>query len=399
MRVLDLALKDIRQILRERRSAIFLVLMPLVFTAFMGLAFRWQTENDPRSAVGFIDLDAPGGIDRMMGMRLRNRLDSSGTTRLVPFTAAETVRVNDEVRRSHLDAAVIVPVGFHQRALRDSAVSLVVICDPGSPDGQAALRAIEAVVSRLRSAVEIARITQGGQAEEMPGAIERAVALWRDPAFTLRLERLVGGPLAVKRKVASGFNQSSPGILVQFLIFGLMTSAMIIVQERKTRTMQRLLTTSISRAGVIAGHLLATFAITFMQGLLLVFCGQFLFHVSWMSNPPAVLLVLVMLAFWVASLGLFIGVAVKSEEQVSLWSLISMFLFSGMGGAWFPLEFTGKTFSAIGHLLPSAWAMDGFQNIILRGLGMSSVLLPAAMLFGYGVLFLSLAIIRFRPEV
>ena len=60
-----------------------------------------------------------------------------------------------------------------------------------------------------------------------------------------------------------------------------------------------------------------------------------------------------------------------------------MFVFSALGGAWFPLEFTGQTFSTIGHLTPSAWAMDGFQNIIVRELGLSSIGLPAGILLIY----------------
>jgi ABC-2 type transport system permease protein len=73
-----------------------------------------------------------------------------------------------------------------------------------------------------------------------------------------------------------------------------------------------------------------------------------------------------------------------------------MFVFSGLGGAWVPLEFTGATFKAIGHLSPVAWAMDGFENIVARGLGFESVLLPAAALIGYAVFFFILAVWRFR---
>jgi ABC-2 type transport system permease protein len=81
-----------------------------------------------------------------------------------------------------------------------------------------------------------------------------------------------------------------------------------------------------------------------------------------------------------------------------MWSLIAMFVFTAMGGAWFPLDITGQTFSTIGHLTPTAWAMDGFQNIVMRGLGLSSVLLPAGILLAYAVLFFGLAVWRFRFE-
>jgi ABC-2 type transport system permease protein len=65
-----------------------------------------------------------------------------------------------------------------------------------------------------------------------------------------------------------------------------------------------------------------------------------------------------------------------------------------MCGAWVPLEVTGETFAMIGHLSPIAWAMDGFKNISIRGLGFDSVLLPIAALAGYAVVFFVLAVWR-----
>ncbi|NMB89999.1 MAG: ABC transporter permease, partial [Chloroflexi bacterium] len=69
---------------------------------------------------------------------------------------------------------------------------------------------------------------------------------------------------------------------------------------------------------------------------------------------------------------------------------------SALGGAWFALEMTGKTFAAIGHFLPSAWAMDGFQNVLVRGQGLESTLLPAGIVLAYAVAFFALAVWRFR---
>ena len=101
-----------------------------------------------------------------------------------------------------------------------------------------------------------------------------------------------------------------------------------------------------------------------------------------------------MLAFWAASLGLLIGAAVRREEQVIMYCLIAMFVFSALGGAWFPLAIAGKAFSTIGHVLPTAWAVDGFQNIILRG-GVGGVSLRAIVV---RIFFYALALWRFRFE-
>ena len=39
MRVIDLALKDLLQIVRDWKAALFMVVMPIIFTMFFGFAF------------------------------------------------------------------------------------------------------------------------------------------------------------------------------------------------------------------------------------------------------------------------------------------------------------------------------------------------------------------------
>jgi ABC-2 type transport system permease protein len=187
-------------------------------------------------------------------------------------------------------------------------------------------------------------------------------------------------------------------MMVQFAMAGLIGAASILVLERKSGALRRLLTTAISRVEIILGHYLAMFVMIFLQFVILVAFGQLALRVGYLREPLATLLVMVTTALWTASLGLLIGTLAKTEDQVTIFSLIPMFVLAGMGGAWVPLEFTGETFQAIGHLLPTAWAMDGFENIVIRGLGLESVLLPVGILLAYAVVLFGLAVWRFRFE-
>ena len=185
---------------------------------------------------------------------------------------------------------------------------------------------------------------------------------------------------------------------MQFTIYGLIMSAGVLVLERKSGALQRLLTTTLRRWEVLAGHALAMLLVVLFQEVVLIGYGQLAMHVGYAQQPLAIALVSVALALWVVSLGMLIGAVSKGEEQVIMWSLLAMFVFAAMGGAWFSLEFTSKTFSAIGHLTPTAWAMDGFQNVLLRGQGLQSVLKPVAILLGYAMITFCLAVWRFRFE-
>jgi hypothetical protein len=78
MRIIDLAIKDIKQILRDWKSALFLVVLPILFTLFFGVifsaVFSSEAESDPRLPVGWINND-PGG---QISSRLEALLAGSG---------------------------------------------------------------------------------------------------------------------------------------------------------------------------------------------------------------------------------------------------------------------------------------------------------------------------------
>lgn len=405
MRVLDLALKDLLQIVRDRKSALFLVLMPVAFTLFFGFVIG-NSVADPRLPVGWVDLDKSGSLSAA----LHSTAQSSDSIRLVEIQAQDVAKIDEQVRSEKLAAAVIVPAGFSERMTAGENVPLTTTVLPGSMAGQTASTALTAALRRVLGAVEAARLsTEAYQAQRpfaddaarqayMKQALDQATAAWQSPPLAVEAGTAAGPDKAAQANKFNGFLQSSPGMMVMFSVFSLVTCAMVLVLERKSRALQRLMTTPISRAQVIGGHVLAMFVVVFVQLLVLVVLGQLFLGVDYLREALGILLVMAAVAVWVACLGLFIGAISKGEEAVVMWSLIAMFLFAALGGAWFPLEVTGPTFSAIGHFTPGAWAMDGFQNIVLRGLGLSSVLLPVGLLLVYAALFFGLAVWRFKFE-
>ena len=410
MRVIDLAIKDLKQVIRDWKSALFLVVMPILFTLFFGVVLGpifSGDQGDPRLPVGVINRDQEGAASAS----LFALLERSDVLRPRQLHGEEKAQASQMIADGQLAAVLEIPAGYSNHLLADKEVSLELIADQATPAGKTASTAVETVVNRLRGAVETAHISaaiyaeRAGFADEtarqahISEALDQAVAAWSDPPLSVRVEQATGDAALSKTPgLTSGFIQSSAGMIVQFAIFGLITSAMILVLERKNGSLQRLLTTPIRRSEVIAGHVLAMFLVVFAQESILVILGQYAFGVDYLRQPWAILMMMVALAMWAAGLGLLIGAISKKEDQVIVLSLVAMFIFAAMGGAWFPLEVTGKTFATIGHFMPTAWAMDGFQNIVTRGLGLTSVLFPAGMLLVYTIVFFGLAVWRFRFE-
>jgi len=398
MRILDLALKDLSQMLRDKRSLLFIVAMPIVFTLFMGFAYRGGSqsdeETDNRIPLALVDPQPESRLNKM----LFTRLDSSDSIKILPMNEDEAM---DAFRKGEVAGVLVIPDGFSGQVEAGKDAQLNLIAEAASSAGQSIYQLLRVPISQLMSAVEIARISADLQStpDEYVPAIELAWSKWEKNSklSSVRVEQAVADESESSDWTGGNpYNQASPGILVQFAIFGLITSAQILVQERKTRTLQRLMTTAMKPWEIVAGHMLAMFALTFLQTAMLVVFGQLVLNVNYMHEPLGTLLVSVALGLWVASMGLLIGSVAKSDDQVILYSMIAMFLFSALGGTWFPLEAAGGAFGAIGRLMPSAWAMNGLQNILIRGLGLESIWMPTAILMAYAVLFFALAVWRFR---
>ncbi len=93
MRILDLASKDLSQILRDWKSGLFLLVMPLLFTLFFGFVFGAgstpRANVDSRLPVGVIDQDRG-----TLAADLKTLLGDSEVVRPVMFQEKDAQQVN-----------------------------------------------------------------------------------------------------------------------------------------------------------------------------------------------------------------------------------------------------------------------------------------------------------------
>ena len=64
----------------------------------------------------------------------------------------------------------------------------------------------------------------------------------------------------------------------------------------------------------------------------------------------------------------------RTEPPVIASTVLVSMLLTALGGGWFPLEITGPAFQTVAHLQPTAWILDAFHGIILKGWDVSQVL-------------------------
>lgn len=391
IKIFDIAQNDLAQFLRNRMTFLFFLVMPIAFTLLFGYAFGgFGGEEDTRLPVSLLDQDRSTYSQELQAM-----LGSSQVIRIQPLEEADRQQAEDDLSSGDLAAILIVPASFAASLESGKPEAVLLQASPASTVITTIQGEATNAIFRLANAAWAARVANQVASADFQEAFQESLAAWEAPPIQLAVVSGVKNEEMANTLIDS-MAHSSPGMMIQFAIAGLLVAAQVIVNERRSYSLQRLLTTPTRRWYILVGHYLGIFILILIQFTILILFGQVFLKVNYLSVPLATLLVMIGTAACISGLGLLIGVVAKSDEQAVIFSLIPMFVMAGLGGAWVPLEVTGPAFQAVGHVSPVAWAMDGFKNVTVRGLGLQAVLLPTLALLVYAGAFFGLAVWRFN---
>jgi ABC-2 type transport system permease protein len=149
---------------------------------------------------------------------------------------------------------------------------------------------------------------------------------------------------------------------------------------------------------VLAGKILGQLAMGILQMALLIGFGAVVFNVDWGRSFAALGVVALGFALAAVALGIALGTFARTRQQASGLTILFSMLMGALGGAWWPLEITPPSYQTAVKVLPSTWAMLGFQDVIVRGQGLEGVLLEGGVLLGFAVVFFAVGVWRFRYE-
>ncbi|PYJ82576.1 MAG: hypothetical protein DME22_18375 [Verrucomicrobia bacterium] len=339
-RVFQIGHNDIRLFLRMKAGYVWLFLVPLVFVYFFGIAFRGPgAPSNPRPAVLIENRDTG-----FLGTLLMEELDAQG------------MRLVEQAKRNEAERGIRIPAGFTGKVLKTEPVKVEFFQVEGSGAESAfliELRLIRALVAMNSHLFELASRSQ----EPVNEPELRALAKAENPV-SLKAQ------FAGRNPTPSGFNQSLPGTLVQFLMMNLMIfGGASIAGERADGVLRRLAVYPIRRWELVIGKVYGRFLLGGVQIIFFLLLGQFIFKVNLGQNLFVILLTLGIYAWVAASLGVWIGAAVKNEDKIIGLCVLASSIMAALGGCWWPLEIVPATLQIIAHCVPTGWAMDALQNI------------------------------------
>ncbi len=396
-RIWTLASKDFLETRRDRLALLFTVIMPLAFTAFFGLMFGGGSDRLPL-AIHSADPGAPA-------TQLVSALAKSGVVKTEAMSREDAEKAVDD---NKVAAALEIPAGFSAALAAGRPAELTLVSVAGSSGAQTVQTEVTALAGELaageraaQAAVAVAGTPSGSDPGTPEQALKDAALLMARPLAAQSLAQPVATVKVIEAgtaagQIPTGFVLSSPGMLVNFILFSLLTAGIALIQERRNFTLLRLMTTRVRRWELIAGKAVGMFVLTFVQQIILIGAGQLLFGVDYLRDPAALLLMMIALSLVASTLGLLLAAVLTSEQAMVATTVIVSMSVAALSGAWFPLEITGPAFQFVGHLLPTSWILDGLRGIIVRGWNVADVLPAFGVALAWSAALFAIAVWRFR---
>ncbi len=184
------------------------------------------------------------------------------------------------------------------------------------------------------------------------------------------------------------FDLQVPGFAVTFLLIGmLMGVSLALMDEHDWGTLERLRSASAPLWTTLTGKLLARFVVGFVQMVVLFAAGYALFGISLGRTPAALMIPAAAIAFAGAAFGLIVAGVGRTRDAILPVGAIVIMTMAAIGGCWWPIELEPAWMQQLALALPTTWAMRAFNDLMIRNLAASSALVPAAVNFGYGIIY------------
>ncbi|RIW31336.1 ABC transporter permease [Bacillus salacetis] len=402
MKMFTIAWKDLKIRLKDRKSFITLLFMPIILTAILGSALSSafsESGSLPSLAAGIVVHSSDDLTDQFIEEVLKGEELKKSIT-LEKFKSEEDLR--KAIEKEEADAGLVFPAGWGDSLTKGESKQVVLMKDPAK-ELQASI--LSSITDSFTSRVTTVSAASRTVAEELTAAVPVSNPVG-NPAemmadLTGDLSEIAGSQEnhvvseQDGKEPISGMQYYAAAMGVMFILFNMTIGAKSIIQERNTETLARLMSGPASHFSIMAGKFLGTLSFTFLQFFVFVMATHYLFGADWGSNGGQ-LIVLVM-AYSVAVSGLAMVIAGFITEEKSADSIggIGVQILALLGGSMIPLasfpDFLQKTAS----IAPNKWALTSLLDI-MNGTSWDTLILPVAVLMLTGITALGIGSMKLK---
>ena len=362
--------KEFVQMRRDPATLRLMLVVPLMQLLIFGFAIRTEVRHLPTVV-----------FDQSRSQQSREFVQKLTATDnfVVSKQAASYAEAVNEVDAGHARAAVIIPPDYARQLKRGNTAQVQVLVDASDPTAsQAAIGAAQLVGQRTNIALVAAR-TGANLAQRLP--VDVRVRPLYNPALRSAVF-IVPGIIGM--------------ILSNILII---ITALSIVRERETGTLEQLIVTPLARWEIMLGKIAPYVLVGYVQMTTVLLAGHLVFHVPVRGPLPA--LYAATFLFIVANLGLGLFISTLGRNQAQVTQTAFLFLLPNvlLSGFMFPREAMPPAARFVGNLLPLTYYLQLIRGIVLKGNGLTQLWTQMLALAGFAVAFFTFATRRFSKTL
>ena len=205
---------------------------------------------------------------------------------------------------------------------------------------------------------------------------------------------LVGFSFADQREI---LNRVAPGLIGVFVLFFVfLLTGVSFLRERAQGTLERLLTTPVGGADILAGYLLGFLLFAGVQSVVILLYTIFALRIDYESSLWQIFVLLFIVTLVAVSLGIFVSTFARNEFQVVQFIPVILLPQIFLSGAGLPTEQLPGYFQAIGKALPLTYAVEGLKAIMLQGESLGGIGKELGVLGGFAIGIMTLALMTVR---
>jgi ABC-2 type transport system permease protein len=340
-RFMAVARKEVVQILRDSRSLIIVLIMPVILVLLFGYGVNLDLKGLP---VYVYDRDGS-----QQSQDLLKRFQASEY-----FDVVRVVNDYPSLVRSidngHAKMGIVVPWDFSQR-LHDGRPAQIQALLDGSDDNTAnvLIGYAQAVVQGYSSDMQLDWLRDRGQLFQ-PAPVSVETRTWYN-------EDLDSSAFIV------------PGVLALVMsVIGAFLTSLTIAREWERGTMEQLISTPVTPVEIMIGKLVPYFMIGMFDVIVCALIAIYWFDVPFRGSFLTLLVSSAMFMVVVLSLGFFISVIAKSQLAASQIALLVTFLPAFLlSGFLYSIEQMPLVLQWITRILPARYYVSVLKKIFLKG--------------------------------
>jgi ABC-2 type transport system permease protein len=360
--------KELRQILRDRRTLMILLIVPVFFLLLYGYALNFDIRH---VALAVEDRDNSVESRAVVSAFLNSGYFDLVTTIRSP---ADLDRVMDA---SLARAALIIPENTGRSLRRGLPAPVQVVVD--GDNANTAATVVGYAMTIVRNVSTSLVIEQTGHNLTPPIAIEPRI--WFNPELRSALFLVPG--------------------LIGFIgmITAAISTALSVVREKERGTWEQVRMAPIGTGSYVVGKTLPYLGLSLVSSMGIVIAAMWLFDLpvrgSWGSLLFATTL------FLLAALGTGLLVSTLAESQLVAFQVTLILAFLPtflLSGFIFPIDNMPRPIQVVTHIVPARYFLVALRGIVLKGVGLATIWSQLAALAAYTTVVLGLASVRLARE-